>query len=336
MRHERYRSTTPLKTENGAILPEFEIFYSTLGTLNTKKDNVIWVCHALTANSDVSDWWNGLIEQWFPPERYFIICANMLASCYGSTSPLSFNPVSGEIYFRDFPVLTSRDVVSGFRALANALGIKKIHLCIGGSTGGQHALEWAVEDPDFIERLAVIACGAKQSPWGIAFNETQRAAIENDPSWCLKSFRAGEKGMMTARAIALLSYRSYETYLTTQADNEHKTDHFRAASYQRYQGEKLRRRFNALCYWYLTKIMDSHDVGRGRGGLHKALQSISAETLVVGITSDWLFPPVEQKFIAENVPLGTYREISSLYGHDGFLLENEKLTEIFREWYAKH
>jgi homoserine O-acetyltransferase len=333
MEQHFFISKKPLITENGFFLPEFELFYSTLGKLNSEKNNVVWVCHALTANSDVSDWWNGLIETWFPPEKYFIICANMLASCYGSTSPLSVNPLTGKPFYHDFPILTAKDMVNAFHALAESLDIQQINLCIGGSTGGQHALEWAAAKTDFIKNLLVIACGAKQSPWAIAFNETQRMAIESDATWRQNSPEAGATGMMTARALALLSYRNYETYLYAQSDEEEKNDQFRASSYQRYQGEKLRKRFNAFSYWHLTKIMDSHDVGRGRGGVKAALQKITAKTLSVGITSDILFPPSEQIFIAKNVPAGTYVEIQSRYGHDGFLLENEKLTNVFREWY---
>lgn len=335
MKNAIFYADEPLKLESGEIIPEFQLFYSFLGELNEKRDNVIWVCHALTANSNVADWWNGLIEHWFSPKKYFIICANMLGSCYGSTSPLSFNKNTNDIYFHDFPLITAKDMVTAFDALRKSLKINEIHLCIGGSTGGQHAVEWAATQPDLIKNLVLIACNAKHSPWGIAYNEAQRMAIESDETWKNRLPQAGITGMMSARAMALISYRSYETYQLAQTDNTPKSDNFKAASYQRYQGLKLKKRFNAFSYWVLSKVMDSHDLGRGRESVRAGLQNIKAKTLVVGISSDGLFPTHEQIFMAENIPRGHYQEITSIFGHDGFLLENEKLTELFNEWYNK-
>ena len=256
-----------------------------MGQLNHTGDNVVWVCHALTANSDFSDWWSGLIEQQFDPDQYFIICVNMLGGCYGSTGPLSINPQTQEPYYHDFPQLTNRDIVKAFDLLRGELGINKIHTAIGGSMGGQQALEWSLVEPDLISNLVLVATNAQHSPWGIAFNQSQRMAIELDPTWNERHAQAGMNGMKAARATALLSYRSYQTYQETQQeDNDEKVDNFKASSYQIYQGEKLFRRFNAFTYWYLSKAMDAHHVGRNRKGVSKALAQVKAQTTVIGIT----------------------------------------------------
>jgi len=315
------------KLESGGVLPEFTLQYSSLGTLNEQADNVIWVCHALTANSDFSDWWGGLIEKQFDPNQYYLICVNMLGGCYGSTGPLSVNPQSSGPYFHEFPDLTNRDIVHSFDLLRQHLGIKGIHTAIGGSMGGQQALEWSIMQPALIQNLVLVATNAQHSPWGIAYNESQRMAIELDPTWQQNTASAGMNGMKAARATALLSYRSYQTYQTTQAeDSLEKTNEFKAASYQRYQGEKLYRRFNAYTYWHLSKAMDAHNVGRGRETVEKALAKVRAQTIVIGIRSDQLFPLTEQRLLA--IPNSEYHEIDSIYGHDGFLLELDQISAI--------
>ena len=200
---------------------------------------------------------------------------------------------------------------------------------IGGSLGGQQALEWAVAQPERIRKLIVLATNAQHSPWGIAFNESQRLAITTDRSFYANSPTGGLKGLKTARSIALLSYRTYQTYGCTQLeDDQHKTDAYKASSYQNYQGEKLIRRFNAYSYWFLSKAMDSHHLGRNRTGVEAALKQIQAKTLAIGIKSDLLFPVEEQHFIASNIPGGQYAEIDSFYGHDGFLIETKAISGI--------
>jgi homoserine O-acetyltransferase len=326
------------KLESGQSLPGFTLAYQTWGKLNKEKDNVIWVCHALTANADAADWWPGMIgtDKVFDPAKYFIVCANILGSCYGSTGPLSVNPATGKPFFHEFPLLTVRDIVGSFDLLRRELGIEQIDTAIGGSLGGQQAIEWATSLPELIKHLIVVASNAVSSPWGIAFRESQRLAISADQTWKESKPDAGTEGMKAARAIALLSYRNYITYSQTQKEtDDNKTDDFKASSYQRYQGDKLVKRFNAFSYYTLSKVMDSHNVGRGKGGVKQALAGIKAKVLAVGITSDLLFPASESRFIAENVPGAIYEEINSLYGHDGFLIEVPKLTLAIQNFYRK-
>ncbi len=321
--------------ESGRELPNFELTYTTFGTRSVKDDNIVWVCHALTGSSDASDWWDGLIGNgmYFDPSRQFIICANVLGSAYGSTGPLSVNPLTRQPYYHEFPTLTVRDIVGAMDILRQELEINRISMCLGGSLGGQQCLEWAIQQPDLFEELVLIASNAVHSSWGIAFNESQRMAIKADATWGENQAEAGILGMKAARSIALLSYRNYDTYNFTQArDNPDQTDEFRASSYQQYQGEKFGKRFNAFSYWVLSKIMDSHNVGRNRGGIVHALGMVKARTLVLGIKSDLLFPVVEQQFQARHIPDADYQEIDSLYGHDGFLIEYKQLSQVIRAW----
>ncbi len=294
------------------------------------------MCHALTANSDVFDWWAGLFgpEAPFNPDDYYIVCANILGSCYGTTGPLSENPETGEPYFHDFPLVTVRDMVAAPEALRNHLSIKKIHLLLGGSLGGQQALEWAILQPNIIENLALIATNARHSAWGIAFNEAQRMAVEADGTWHCRFAQAGDAGMRAARATALLSYRNYSTYAEAQTDADPVLENYKAQTYQKYQGEKLSRRFNAFSYYRLSQAMDSHHVGRGRGHVETVLENLRVPALVVGISTDVLFPVSEQAFLARHIPGAVYREIHSEYGHDGFLIETGKLGSLLHEFTA--
>ncbi|MFD2163885.1 homoserine O-acetyltransferase [Paradesertivirga mongoliensis] len=324
-----FTHTNTFKFESGAELQSLEIAYQTFGSINEKQDNVVWVCHALTGNSDVFDWWQGLFgeDDLFNPKDHFIVCANILGSSYGTTCPLSFNPETQQGYYRSFPQFTVKDMVEVQKLLADHLGISEIGLLIGGSLGGQQAVEWAISEPLRIKRLIIIATNAVHSPWGVAFNESQRLAIAADPTYFDDTPDGGKDGLKAARSIALLSYRNYETYANSQMeDGNEKWDNFKASSYQNYQGDKLVKRFNAYSYWYLSKAMDSHNVGRHRSSIVEALREIQAQTLVVGISSDILFPPSEQRFLAEKIPGASYLEIDSYYGHDGFLIETGILT----------
>ncbi|MBQ8839126.1 MAG: homoserine O-acetyltransferase [Bacteroidales bacterium] len=295
---------------------------------------VIWICHALTANSDAEDWWPELTGpgKLFDTEKYFVICANMLGSAYGSSGPASVNPQTGKPYFFDFPRITVRDIVRANDLVRRHLGIGTIDLMIGGSIGGFQSLEWSIMEPEVLKKAVYIACGARVTPWLTAYNESMRLALEADPSFrkC-EDLKGGEAGLRCARSIALISYRSYEGYNSTQREEDEDCMFAdRAGSYQRYQGKKLADRFDAYSYYYLCGSVDSNNVGRGRGGVEAALSTIKAECTVIGIDSDRLFPVEEQKLIAAAIPGAVYHEITSKFGHDGFLLENEQLTLIIK------
>ncbi len=332
-----YRHTSPVELESGAILPEVEIAYDTFGELSEERDNVIWVCHALTANSDVADWWPHTVEQgrFLDPVRYFVVCANFLGSHYGTTSPLSINPATGKKWYYDFPRITVRDMVKCHRLLAEHLGIKRVKMLIGSSIGGFQCMEWAIEEPDFAENVALIATTTCSEPWAAAFNESQRMAIRLDRTWGEMSDDAGLDGMAVARSIALMSYRGGAAYNATQQELEHAEEvsfERRAHSYQRYQGEKLRRRFNALSYYRLTEAVDSHNIARGRGSIREALERIKARVLVVAISSDILFPVEAHQPLRDHIADVEYHLIESEFGHDGFLVEYDKLNTIIQNF----
>ncbi|SEI84220.1 homoserine O-acetyltransferase [Cyclobacterium xiamenense] len=327
-----------LPLESGEILPEFQLSYTTQGQLNAEKDNVIWIMHALTGDANPQEWWSGLVgeDKFYDPANYFIICANYLGSCYGSTQPLSSRPDTGKPYYYDFPNLTTRDIAASLDRLRLHLGLEKINTVIGGSLGGQVALEWAYSLQNRLQNAIIIASNAKASPWIIGFNETQRMAIESDETWGKEHPDAGKKGLETARAIGMLSYRHPQTFVQSQSETEEKTDNFKISSYLRYQGQKLANRFNALSYWILSKAMDSHDLGRGRGGTPNALARIHCRVLSIGVDTDVLFTCDESRYIARYVAKGTYREIKSAYGHDAFLIEYEQLHYILQSFYLEN
>ena len=332
-----YNSRKSIKLESGGILPEVVIGYHTYGTLNTDRNNVVWICHAFTANSDAADWWNGIVGEGFiyDPDKYFIVCANILGSCYGSTGPQSENPLTGKPYSLDFPDITVRDLVSAHELLRAHLGVGKIHTAIGGSIGAQQAMEWAIICPDLIDNLIIIGAGAWTTPWAIALNESQRLALLADSTFHDDSSEAGQKGLIAARSIALLSYRNYGAYNETQKEEDiEKTQDFKASSYQRYQGQKLANRFHAHSYYSILCTFDSHNVGRGRKSSENALSIIRAKTLVIGISSDLLFPPEEQEFLANHITEAHLSIIDSLFGHDGFLVEVNKLSGIISDFYS--
>lgn len=326
----------PLKLEGGETLTNVDVVYHTAGTLNADKSNVIWFCHALTANSDVLDWWNSLCGEGktFDPANYFIVCANILGSCYGSSGPLTIDPVTKKPYYSTFPQITIRDMVQAHIALRKHLNLGKIHTLIGGSMGGYQVLEWALAEPEVVDHLILVATGAHESAWGVAIHTAQRLAIETDPTWKELQTQAGAKGLKTARAIGMLTYRNYKAFVKTQTDLEHKLDHFKASSYIDYQGEKLVKRFNAYSYWLLTKAMDSHNIGRHRGSVEQALQNISIKTLIIGISSDMLCPVSEQQYLAEHIKNSNYVEIDSPYGHDGFLIEGKQIGDAITAFYS--
>lgn len=327
-----YIHPEPFELECGEVLPRLVIAYHTFGERSANGDNIVWVCHALTANSDVADWWPGTVEEgrFLDPARYFTVCANILGSPYGTTSPVTTNPATGEEWFGDFPFVTIRDIARANLLLADHLGIDRVRAMVGGSIGGFQAMEMELLRPGFAERLAVAVCSAKTTPWNIALNESHRMVIAADCTFGERRTDAAQAGLAAARSIALLSYRGSIAYNATQQDPDdrlRRTGH-RAATYQRYQGEKFIRRFDAYSYWTITEAFDSHDVGRGRGGCEAALAGINCPTIVVGITTDIIIPPVEQELLARHIPRAEMKLIESDFGHDGFLVEAEKLNEI--------
>lgn len=334
LKYFEYRQVFAL--ESGLSLPALTIAYRTYGEWKGSESKVVWVCHALTASADCADWWKGLIgeDSLINPDDYFIVCANILGSCYGTTGPLSKNPITDTPYFSTFPHITIRDMVQAHILLREYLGIEKISLLMGGSMGGYQALEWALMEPSVIQRLFLIATSPSESAWGVAVHTAQRLAIEADDSWKDANEKAGAKGLKAARAIGMLTYRNYGIFQQAQTDPDpEKIDDFRAASYINYQGEKLVNRFNAYSYWLLTKSMDSHHLGRGRGGnLIETLNLVQQPVLIIGIDSDILCPLDEQRFMQEHLPNATLVEIGSTYGHDGFIIETRQITQHLRPW----
>ncbi|MFI3333463.1 MAG: alpha/beta fold hydrolase [Rikenellaceae bacterium] len=329
-----YNHSGPFQLEGGAELPKLTIvFHSSVSPSNMAEAidqgrRVVWICHALTANSDVSDWWSDLVGEgrYFDTNRDIIICANILGSCYGTTGASSWGgrPL-------DFPRFSVRDLVSAHSLLRSYLGIDSVDLLIGSSVGGYQALEWSIMEADIIKRLILIACNERISPWATAINESQRMAIEADSTFVAQqdTYDGGILGLQAARSVALLSYRSYDGYNITQ--NEKDDDCFlarRAATYQKYQGEKLSSRFDAYCYYTILSMTDTHNVGRNRGGIEAALSMVKAKSIMVAIGSDILFPPSELQRMSELIDGAVYAEIQSAFGHDGFLIEWRALSAV--------
>lgn len=321
--------------ESGAVLPSLTIAYHAYGNPSQGLP-VVWICHALTANSDCADWWKGLVGEGclLDPNRYFIVCANILGSCYGTTGPLSVHPATGKPYYSSFPNVTIRDMVRAHILLRQHLGINQIDLLVGGSMGGYQVLEWLYMEPAIIKRSFLIATSPSESAWGVAVHTAQRLAIEADPTWRDHTPAAGAAGLKAARAIGMLTYRNYGIFQQAQTDPDpEKIDDFRASSYISYQGDKLVKRFNAYSYWLLTKAMDSHHLARGRGGdLIATLKTITQPTFIMAIRSDILCPPDEQRFTHAHMPHATLVEIDSTYGHDGFIIETGQITQHLKAW----
>lgn len=310
--------------ESGKSLPGLKLAYTIEGNPFAKK--TIWICHALSGNANATEWWAGLFSdaQLFDLSEYKIVCANAIGSCYGSTGPGDLDePLT-------FPLLTIRDIVKGYQLLADYLNIENVDLLIGPSQGGQQAVEWAIREPDFAKNLVLVATNAVHSPYAIAFNESQRLALQADLSFGLKT--GGKEGLKAARAIAMLSYRSYPDFELKQKDKNRLAQNHRASSYVVYQGDKFIERFDPHAYYILTKAMDSHDVSRGRGSLVEALGQIKSKTLVIGVNSDVLFPIAEQEALASGIQGASLGVIDSPYGHDAFLIEFEQLNGLIKDF----
>lgn len=322
-----------LELEAGGVLSPARVVYHTSQDAWDGKRPVIWICHALTANSDPVDWWPEMVGpgKAIDTERNFVVCVNMLGSAYGSEGPARENPATGKPWLLDFPKVTVRDMVAATVAVRKALGIKRVDLLIGSSIGGFQAIEWAVTEPEVFKRCVFIATAPRVSPYLSATVEAQRMALEADPTFReARDLSGGAAGLKCARAQALITYRCFDGYGLTQSEADPDTLFAgKAASYERYQGEKLvRRQFDAYSYYTLCNALDSHNVGRRRGGVEAALSRIKARTTVVSIDTDGLFPPQESSVWARWIPGADFIEISSRFGHDGFLLETARLTAI--------
>lgn len=336
LRRNVFHLDEPFVLEAGGVLDSMNLVYYSSDREYRKGDKVLWICHALTGNADPEDWWPQIVGpgKLFDPEKFYLVCVSMLASPYGMCNPASVNPRTGKSYLLDFPKVTVRDMVRANILVQRHLEIEKIDLLLGPSIGGFQTTEWCVMEPENIRKAVFLATDVRAYPFVTAFNESQRMAIKADPSFLAsESIEGGKEGLKCARSIALISYRTCEGYNLTQEETDCETIFAgRAASYQEYQGEKLiRRDFDAYGYWYLTYALDSHNLGRGRGGLKAALSSIRAKVLVLSITSDVLFPASHGREFASMIPGAMYREINSVFGHDGFLIENDQLVSILEE-----
>jgi homoserine O-acetyltransferase len=349
----------PFNFESGERLPTIDIAYETWGTLDADGGNAVYVCHALTGDAhagsvgldtdDPPGWWDGLIGpgRGLDPSRYYIVCANLLGSCYGTTGPASRDPRNGEIYGMDFPQVTTRDMIRVQKRLLEALGIQHLHLIIGGSLGGMQVWQWLVDEPDFVRAGIPIAGTTQGSPWMIALNQVARQAIFNDPAWQLGRYNGTgpDAGLSLARMIAMISYRSDRQFwerfgrdmsATGTGDSRALDGSFEVENYLDHHGRKLVDRFDARAYVYLTRAMDLHDVARGYDGLDQALERIEAKVLTIGIDSDVLYYPHELRSAAEKLKgLGkdvTYEEIQTPYGHDAFLVEYDQLNRLVEDF----
>ena len=341
MRWNKLRIEDDFAFEAGGSVSGIEVVYHTSDREYKAGDRVVWLCHALTANSNPMDWWPEMVGKGccIDPEKDYVVCVNIFASPYGTTGPRDWcagkrREAKGERSPLDFPKVTVRDMARLFPIVRKYIGIEKVDLLVGSSIGGFQALEWAILEPEVIERAAFIATAPRVTPWLGAWMESQRMAIEADPTFkACESSAGGQKGLEAARALSLISYRTFDGYNLTQAEEDEDCLFAgRVASYERYQGEKLvKRDFDAYSYYYLTWSVDSHNVGRKRSGVAAALGEIKAKSVVITITSDGLFPPVEGREWAAWIPGAKYVEIESKWGHDGFLLETEAIAERLEE-----
>jgi len=310
------------RLELGAELSPVRIAFRTWGRLAPRGDNAVVVCHALTGDTDAEAWWSGLFGpgRALDPDTDFIICANVLGGCYGSTGPTSVNPDNGLPWGSTFPEITVRDIVAVQRCLLDALGVRRVKFVIGGSLGGMQVLEWALLDPDRVEAIVSIAASGRHSAWSIAIGEAQRQAIAAaaDPA----------AGLAVARQIAMISYRSRDALEQRFGRTTHDDGQWRVSRWLRAHGERLVERFDAQTYLTLSQAMDHHDVARGRGTYESVLGSIAQPALVVGIDSDVLYPLEEQEELSQLLPQARFEVLRSPHGHDAFLIEIEAVNDL--------
>lgn len=356
----------PIILDSGEKLDSIQIAYQTYGEINSSRDNVILICHALTGNAhaagrlkgiefnpnsnpdllhqysvlykDKYGWWNELIGDGkiFDTKKYFVICSNILGSCYGSTGPTSF--YNDETYRMNFPEITVRDMVKVQKELMDELGVNKILTAVGGSLGGMQVFEWALTFPDLVESIIPIASPVQHSPWAIALNRLSREAIMKDPEWKNGNYSSQPaNGLSIAREIAMISYRSYDSFNERFGRNKtQRKDKFLIESFLEHHAEKLIARFDANTYIYLSKAMDNFDLSNGRAEIKEVLRTIRQKALIIGISSDILYPTSELKEYIKYIPNAEYDEINSIHGHDAFLIEFEQLKKIIGQFLIKN
>jgi homoserine O-acetyltransferase/O-succinyltransferase len=353
----------PFEPELGGGLPEVTLAYETWGELNEAADNAVLLVHALTGDSHAAGgpnethkrggWWDPLVGPGLAvdTDKFFVVCSNVLGGCSGSTGPASVEPGSGRPHGMRFPAVTIRDMVRVQRRLLDALGVQKLALVAGGSIGGQQALEWAVEFPDFVEKAVPVAATGALGPQGIGMSEIGRRAIMADPDWQDGDYydtgRSPDRGLAIARMAGMMTYQSapgqWERFARRPAGRPalypEFGGRFEIESYLHYQGRELTGRFDANSYLYLSRAMDLYDVAAGYDSEEEAYSRISAEVLFVGITSDWLFPANEVKNSVEKAKTAganaTYAEIDTLSGHDAFLKDWKELREAIQPFTTK-
>lgn len=361
-----------LKLESGETLPRVQVAYQTYGSLNKDGDNAILICHALTGTSHVAGildgeefdqesnpdlmnkysiafankpgWWDPLIGpgKLFDTEKYFVICPNFLGSCYGTTGPLS--EINGKRYAADFPVVTVRDMVRVQKKLIDFLGVNKLKTITGGSLGGMQVLEWLILYPQLVETAIPIATSIAHSPWAVSLNQAAREAIRADAKFDNGNYsEQPHNGLALARRIAMISYRSYDSFGNrfgrerVNADGSYDaTNKFQIESYLDHHGDKLVERFDANTYITITFAMDYHDISKDRGDMMEILHSINQPVLSLGISTDILYPAKEQQEYIQNISNGQYFEIQSIHGHDAFLIEFDQLTTIINKFISRY
>lgn len=309
-------------TENGDSFEQLRITYTTSGAISKNRDNIIWIFHPLTCDSDPENWWNDIVgfHKVINPIDYFIVCVDVIGSCNGSTSPQDINPTTGKIWGKEFPLLTFKDVIKTFQIVKSKLSIDKIFLGIGSSFGGQQLYEWIAEEPSLFEYACIVGASPKQSPWAIAFNESQRMALESDDSFNNNKPAGGKKGLAAARSIAVLTYRTSKVYEKTQSElSSRNYNNFRAASYQQYIGKKFTNRFCAFSYYALTKLMDTHNIARGRESIFAALKPIKTKIRILNLADDVLFKADENEIVTEVLSTSLSLNLDTNYGHDSIL-----------------
>ena len=339
-------------TEAGAVIQDAHIAYRRWGVPRgdlAGKNNILIVEHALTGDSDASEWWCEAVGpgKALDTDEWCVICTNALGSCYGSTGPASDHP-DGGVWGSRFPAITMRDMVHAERAFLQQVGISRVHAIIGGSMGGARTLEWTLLYPEEVDYALVLAVSARASAWQIGIQTAQITSITHDPDWQGGDYhgtgRSPDAGLAAARRIAHLTYRGEleidERFGTAAQLGENPLGPFRedgqrfaVQSYLEHQGAKLTQRFDAACYVTLTEALNRHDVGRGRGGLNKALASSTVPTMIVGVDTDILYPYHQQEHLSRNLGnLLAMSKLSSPVGHDAFLVEARQMDRILRNF----